>query len=254
MILHGFVDVEIRARRRVEAGEQLVHDHEQLHVRRFLDEECFCSFLVALRFRHARFRFDVFKQFGVRVVNELLFGLGIRADFFFSDILRLRIVRGDHGASASERRLLKEREILGGVVDARSHQDGVAAFAGKAGLDAEVKDDVAHHTLHARPGAEHLLHGAPLLLELGAGKVRQPLSFGFEPLIHLLRRGEVLVDVAGLVAQVQHDAVPHGLVELVGVDVAAEDLEALLLVGLEQRRAGEADEHGPRQDRLHRLV
>ena len=28
----------------------------------------------------------------------------------------------------------------------------------------------------------------------------------------------------------------------------------LLLVGLEQRRAGEADEHGVRQDRLHRLV
>ena len=38
------------------------------------------------------------------------------------------------------------------------------------------------------------------------------------------------------------------------MDVAAEDLDALLLVGLQQRRAGEADEHRVRQDGLHRLV
>ena len=38
------------------------------------------------------------------------------------------------------------------------------------------------------------------------------------------------------------------------MDVAAEDLDASLLVGLQQRRAGEADEHGVGQDGLHRLV
>ena len=64
----------------------------------------------------------------------------------------------------------------------------------------------------------------------------------------------LLVDVARLVAQIEHHAVLDRLVELVGVDVAAEDLDARLLVGLQQRRAGEADEHRVRQDRLHRLV
>ena len=64
----------------------------------------------------------------------------------------------------------------------------------------------------------------------------------------------LLVDVPRLVAQVQHHAVAHRLVELVGVDVAAKDFDALLLVGLQQRRAGEADEHRIGQDRLHRLV
>ena len=73
---------------------------------------------------------------------------------------------------------------------------------------------------------EHLLHRAPALLELGLGEVGQPLGLGLEPLVDLLLRGDALVDVARLVAQVEHHAVPHGLVELVGVDVAAEDLDA----------------------------
>ena len=94
--------------------------------------------------------------------------------------------------------------------------------------------------------AEHLLHRAPALLELGLGQIGQSLGLGLEPLVDLRLRGDVLVDVARLVAQIEHHAVLHRLVELVGVDVAAEDLDALLLVGLQQRRAGEADEHGVR--------
>ena len=38
------------------------------------------------------------------------------------------------------------------------------------------------------------------------------------------------------------------------MDIRAEDFDAGLLVVLQERRAGEANEHGPRQDRLHRLV
>ena len=60
-----------------------------------------------------------------------------------------------------------------------------------------------------------------------------------------------MVDVAGFVAQVEYDAVGDGLVELVGVDEATERLDAGRLVGLEQRRAGEADEHGAGQELLH---
>ena len=81
-----------------------------------------------------------------------------------------------------------------------------------------------------------------------------PLVLSFEPLVDLLRRGQVLVDVARLVAQIEHDAVLDGLIELVGVDEAAERLDAGRLVGLEQRRAGEADEHRARQQLLHGVV
>ena len=86
------------------------------------------------------------------------------------------------------------------------------------------------------------------------GQVGHALGLGVEPLVDLRGRGQVLVDVAGLVAQVEHDAVVDGFVELVGVDEAAERLDARCLVRLEQRRAGEADEHRARQQLLHGLV
>ena len=98
------------------------------------------------------------------------------------------------------------------------------------------------------------MHRAPALLQLGFGQIVQPLGLHLEPLIDLGLRGHVLVDIARLIAQVEHDAVCHRLIEFIGVDVGAEHFEAGLLVGLQQRRAGEADEHRVWQDRLHRLV
>ena len=64
----------------------------------------------------------------------------------------------------------------------------------------------------------------------------------------------MLVNVPCLVAQIQHHALAHRLVEFVGVDVATKDFDAFLLVGFQQRRAGEADEQRIRQDGLHGLV
>ena len=102
--------------------------------------------------------------------------------------------------------------------------------------------------------AEHLLHGAPALFELRLGQVCQALRLDLEPLVDLLLRRDILIDVTCFVAQVQHHAIAHGLIVLVGVDVRPEDLDALLLILLEQRRAGETNQHRPRQQRLHRLV
>ena len=84
--------------------------------------------------------------------------------------------------------------------------------------------------------------------------VVQPLGLGVEPGVDLLLRAQPLVDVARLVDQVEHHLILHRLAELVGVDVAAEDFEAGLLVLLEQRRAGEADEDRVGQHRLHHAV
>ena len=98
------------------------------------------------------------------------------------------------------------------------------------------------------------MHRAPALLELGLGHIGQPTGLDVEPLIDLGLRGDVLVNVARLVAQVQHHAVFHRLVVLVGVDVRPEGFDTLLLVALEQRRPSEANHHGPRQQFLHCLV
>ena len=175
VVLHRLVDVEIGAGRRVEAGQQLVHHDQQLHVRRLLGEQLLGPLLVGLGLRHARLGVDVLQQLGVGVVDELLVGLGVRAGLLQRHVLGLRIVGRDDRALALERRLLEQREILARLVDARRHQDGVAALAGQARLHAEVEDDVAHHAIHARLGAEHLLHRAPLLLQLVLLPVVQPL-------------------------------------------------------------------------------
>ena len=91
------------------------------------------------------FGFNIFQQFVVGVVNELLVGLGVGAGFFQRDIARLRIVGSNHGTLAFEGCLLEECEILAGLVNAGCHQDGIAAIIGQARLDAEIEDDVAHH-------------------------------------------------------------------------------------------------------------
>ncbi len=254
VILHRLVDVEIGAGRRVEAGQQLVHDDQQPHVGRLLREQRLGPFLVGLGLGHARLGIDILQQFGVGVVDELLVGFGVRAGLFQRDVLGLRIVRRDDGALALERRLLEQLEILAGLVDAGRHQHGVAALAGQSRLDAEIEDDVADDALHARSRTEHVLHRAPLLFQFVLLPVVQPLGLGLEPCVDLVLRAKPLVDVAGLVDQVEHDLVLDRLAELVGVDVAAKDLQAGLLVLLQQRRAGEADEDGIRHDRLHQLV
>ena len=149
VVLHGLVDVEIGAGRRVETRQQLLHHHEQLHVRRLLGEQRLGLLLVGLCLAHTRLGFDVLEQLGVGVVEELFVGFGVRAGFLLGHILGVRVVGGDYRAPALERRLLEQGEILARLVDARCDQDGVAAFAGQTGLHAEIEDDVAHHPLHA---------------------------------------------------------------------------------------------------------
>ena len=69
-----------------------------------------------------------------------------------------------------------------------------------------------------------------------------------------LPRSEFLRDIARLIDKVEHHFVLDRFAKLVGVNVPAEHFETGLLVLLEQRRAGEANEHSARQQCLHRLV
>ena len=226
VVLHRLVDVEIGAGRRVEAGEQLVHDDQQLHVGRLLDEQRLGPLLVGLGLRHARLGFNVLQQLGVGVVDELLVGLGVGAGLLLRHVLGQRIVGGHDRASALERRLLKQREILARLIDAGRHQDRVAAFAGQPRLYAEIEDDVADHPVHAGARTEHVLHRAPLLLQLVLLPVVQPLGLGVEPGVDLVLGAEPLVDVARLIDEIEDHLVLDRLAEFVGVDVAAEHFQA----------------------------
>ena len=108
--------------------------------------------------------------------------------------------------------------------------------------------------LLALAGAHQLLHRRPALAQDRLLEVVQALGLLLEPRVDGRLRGEPLRHVAGLVLQVEDDAVGHALVELVGVDVGAEDVPRHLLVLAQERRAGEADEDRALQPALHLLV
>ena len=149
VVLHRLVDVEVGAARRIEAGEQLVHDNEQPHVRRLLDEPLLYLILVGFGLGLAGLGIHVLEQRGVGVEEKLLFGLRVRAGFLQRHIPRLRIVRSHNRAPALEHRLLEQLEILRRLVDARRHEHRIAALAGEPRLHAEIEDDILDHPLHA---------------------------------------------------------------------------------------------------------
>ena len=152
------------------------------------------------------------------------------ARVLLGDVPRLRVIRGDDRALALEARLAEQLVELAGLVDARPDEDRVAAAVHQPRLGLHVEEDVVDDLAGARLGADDLLHRAPALLQLGLGQVGHALGLGLEPGVDLRRGGEVLVDGPRLVAQVEHDAVLDGLVELVGVDERAEGLDARFLV------------------------
>ena len=254
MILHRLVDIKISAGRGVKTGEQLVDHDQQLHVGRLAGEQRLGLFLVSLGLVHVGPGLDIFQQILVGVIDELPVSLGVGAGFLPGHIPGLGIVGGDHRAFALEGGLLEQLVILAGLIDAGSDQNGVAPLARQPRLATEIEDDVAHHPVHPRFGAEHLLQGAPMIFQLGLLPVVQSPGLGLKPGVDLLRRAEPLVDIPRLVDQVQYHPVCHALTEFVGVNVAAEDFPAGSAVLRQQRGAGEADEHRAGQQRLHHPV
>ena len=114
--------------------------------------------------------------------------------------------------------------------------------------------DISHDPIHPRFGTQQGLHGAPLAFQFALLPGGEVGRLGFKPLIHPLLRTQPLIDVTGFVHQIQHHLVFDAFAVLVGVDPAAEHLQAGGLVLLEQGRAGEADEHGLGQQRFHHAM
>ena len=92
VVLHGLVDIQVRARRRIKAGQQLVHHHQQAHVGRLFDEQRLGLVFVGFGFGLARFGLHIGQQVGVGVVDELLVGFSVGTDLFQRHILGLRVV------------------------------------------------------------------------------------------------------------------------------------------------------------------
>ena len=256
MVLHVLVDVEEGRGRRVEAGQQLVDDDQELHLPRLLDEAPFHFLFEVFDLAHRRvFRLVEVrgKHFPIDVVFAKLLGEAL-AGFLALDVRRGRLVGGHDGALAGERGRLKHLVESAGRVDAVGNKQRVALPALQAVARLHVEHDVGDDLLQAILGAQHTAHRAPSLLELGFRKVCQASGLGLEPLVDLRLGREFLIDVARLVAQIEHDTVAHRLVVLVRVDVRPEYLDAARLVGLEQRGPGEADQRRFRQQRLHGLM
>src|ERR1700730_18235279 len=123
-----------------------------------------------------------------------------------------------------------------------------------ARLHAEVEDNVAHHSVHAGLSAEHVLHRAPLLFQLVPLPVVESLRFGFKPGINLILRAKALIDVPSLINEIEHNLIFHRLTEFVGMDIAAKNLQAGLLILLEQWCAREADKDSVGHHRLHHTM
>ena len=237
----------------VEAGEQLVHDDQQLHLPGLVYEAPLDLLLELVGLVHGRvlgFAEVVGEHLPVDVVLEELLGEPF-AGLFARDVRCGRAVGGDDGAPVLQLGPAERLEETAGRVDAVRYEHRVSAAALEAVPRLHVHQDVGHDLPNPGQRTGDLLHRAPPLLELRTREIAQALGLRVEPLVDLSLRGDVLVDVPRLVAQVQNDLVVDRLVVLVGVDVRAEDLDAALLVGPEERRSREADQGGAGEDRLH---
>ena len=161
------------------------------------------------------------------------------------------MVTGDDGALASKTGLAEHLVTFTSLIDAGADQHGIAATIGQPGLALEVEQNIGHYLLQPRTTGEQLLHRGPLLFKLLLAQSGETLGLGVEPLIYLLLGFDSLIDIPRLVAQIQHHAITHRLVELVGVNVRAEYFDGFFLVQLHQRRAGKTDKQRLWQQALH---
>ena len=256
VVLHLLVDVEVGSAGCVEAGQQLVDHDKQAHLARLVDEPVL-HLLLEQRNLVCRSVLGLVEVVGQHLEVDVVLAEPLGSTLtgvFLGDVPRLWLVAGDDGALALEAGLTEQLVELARLVDGRANEHGVASTVHQPRLDVHVQQDVVHDLAGAGLSADDLLHRAPALLQLRLGQVGHALGLGLEPLIDLVGSHQLLVDRAGFVAQVQHDPVFDGLVELVGVDERAEGLDARFLVPLQERRTGEADEHRSRQEQLHGIV
>jgi hypothetical protein len=73
-------------------------------------------------------------------------------------------------------------------------------------------------------------------------------------LVHLLRRGEGLIDTTGLIPEIEDYLISDRFIELVGMDIASPHFETGLFLSFEERGTSESYEHSIWQDDPHSLM
>ena len=187
VVLHGLVQVQDGAARRVEAGEQLVDHDEQLHLGGLFAETALHLIFVGLSLGLARLRLHVLQQLDVGGVDDFLGGVRVGSRVLLGHVASLRIVGGDHCTSVLERGAEEQVVVPARLVDARRHEHRGPALPLQPGPGhVEVPHDVVDDAVHAALGTEHLLHGRPVLAEQGLLVPGQALGLDLKPLVDVV--------------------------------------------------------------------
>ena len=256
MVLHLLVDVQVSRRRSIESGKEFVHDDQQFHLTRTVDEGFLDLFLELLHLLHGGVFWliePVGQHLAVDAVLPEFLGVSL-ACFFVFDVSLRRFIRGDDRTLISKVRFGKQLIVLAGLIDAGRNEQRVAVSALQSITRLHIHQNIGDDLLQPILTTQDLLHRAPTLFQLSLGQIRQSPCPGLEPFVDFCLRRDQLVDVAGFVAKVEHDAILHRFVELVRMNVSTEHFDTTGLVFLQKWRAGETDEHGTGQDRLHGIV
>ena len=256
VIVHRLVNVEISAGRCVESGQEFVHHDEQLHVRGFFNKlplglcfklfYLFCNTALILRgidADHTQIGGIFFERFRILVI----------ADGVCAQITSLRHIRGYYRTLA-ESLALEDLEILARGVYRPGNQNSIACSIHQTRLGFKVKNDVICDFLQPGARGKNLLQIAPVRFQTSFCTRHQSDGFCLKPSVNAFLGSDVLRDISRLIAQIQNDTVSDALIELIGMDITAEDLQTGLFVLLKERRTGKADEERVGNNRLHCLV
>ena len=158
MVVQLVVQVDAGAGGRIEAGQQLADDDQQLAVGRLLDKAALDLRLVLLRAGKAR---QHVPRVGVELVAFVAVGRLAR------DGVVVRLVGSDDAAVLAKRRILQQAKVVTGVMDGGGHEDGRAAAVVQARAQGKVLDDAAGDAQLALLGAHQLFQRGPVLAHYG---------------------------------------------------------------------------------------
>ena len=226
--------VEHGVARRVEAGEQLVHDDDDLRLLGLLEgaDELAVVLLLAAVLRH----------------HLLPEGLDRVGGLFVDVGLALAFVRPRDEHLAADRAELVEEALV--------EQGRGLVLGDELGLAGGMTPIVAEVLAHVPGDAHHLLLGPVQLVARRELSLQVPLLLLGEAVRDALEPGvqslgvNRLIDVPAFVEQGHHGLVPNGLLQGIGVDEAAEALDCTS-VPLHHGCPGEANEAGFGQGLFH---
>ena len=151
MIGHLFIDVKVGRRRRIETGQQLVHDNQQPHPTRLLDKALFDRFLKLLHPLASlilALAEKVRQHLAIDMVFRQLFGQPSTGRLSF-DVTGIRLIAGDDGTLVSKSCLTEQLIAFASLIDTGAHQHGIATAIRQALFTVKIEQDIGHDLLES---------------------------------------------------------------------------------------------------------